>query len=213
MDESPRLPTWAPRVKRSLIWKLYESDARGLIDEALIDEAGWALLERCKSFIAAVEAVHGIIQCPVCEQTIHHRLQPDEILSCPQCGWKLPWRDYFHTIQNRQLSGDVPVISLFQDYIDRFPKTLHPSQKMLLIDGLIHGFHWHAAYGPTRTTGVNLIEGNYHEVVEFLDRLTYGESSTPGLKETHEEWRGKMEFTAYQWQDPRLKQLFEKEAE
>ena len=39
---------------------------------------------------------------------------------------------------------------------------------MLLIDRLIHGFHQSLRGEATRTTGINLIEGRYHEVVEFL---------------------------------------------
>ncbi len=213
MNDTPLLPEWAGRVKQSWIWELYENDARGLLDEELIDEVGWALYSRCKSFIAAVEAVHGFIHCPACDQPIHHTVQPDEILRCPGCGWSLPWRDYFHTIQNKQLSGDVEVTGLFQDFMDRFPKANGPKEKMFLIDCILHGFHWNAASGPRRATGVNLIGGRYHEVVEFLNRLTYGEGSTPGLKEAYAEWRSKIEYSANAWQDARLKRLFVQEKE
>ncbi len=213
MNASPLLPQWAPRLRKSLIWQLYENDARGILDEELIDEAGWAIYSRCKSFNAAVEAVRGKVECPACSQVIQHSVQPDELLHCPGCGWELPWRDYFHTIQHQQLSGDVQVTDLFQGFIDRFPSARTPQEKMLLIDALLHGFHWNMITGPRRATAVNLIQGRYHEVVEFLDRLSYGPGSTPGLKEAHAEWRGKIEFAAQAWQDTRLKRLFEGESE
>jgi hypothetical protein len=37
---------------------------------------------------------------------------------------------------------------------------------------------------------VNLIEGRLAEVIAFLDGLSYGEESTPGVKEKQDEWVG-----------------------
>ena len=51
--DSDRLPTWAPRVPKALIRRFYETDAKGIYDEELIDEVGYALLARCQSFITA----------------------------------------------------------------------------------------------------------------------------------------------------------------
>jgi hypothetical protein len=46
-----------------------------------------------------------------------------------------------------------------------------------------------------RSVGVNLIYGkNTREVTEFLDRLTYGEGSSPELKETQAAWERKLEL-------------------
>ena len=60
---------------------------------------------------------------------------------------------------------------------------------MRLIDCLIHGFHWYyKTVGPTRPVAINLIEGRLSDVVAFLDRLSYGDQSTPGMRETYAEW-------------------------
>ena len=59
---------------------------------------------------------------------------------------------------------------------------------MLLIDALIHGFHWTAKYGSTRPVAINLIEGRLADVIRFLDQLTYEEASTPGVAEQREAW-------------------------
>jgi hypothetical protein len=82
---------------------------------------------------------------------------------------------------------------------------------MLLIDQLIHGFHYYLEFSPTRAAGVNLIEGSYHEVVEFLDRLTYGEGSTPGTRQTRMEWREIINQSADTWKDERLRRSPESE--
>jgi len=197
-------PRWSPRVKQSLIRQLYENDARGTPDEELIDEVGWTFHARCASFVDAVEASRGRARCPGCGRIIAHDCLPDTVLRCPECRWETTWRAYFKTFQHKQLSGAEPVLVLFRDYMERFPKARDPREKMLLIDGLIHGFHQYQGE-PTRTTGVNLIEGNYHEVVDFLDRLTYGDASTPGTHETHESWRRSIDATAQAWGDERLR--------
>ena len=197
-------PQWAPRVKQSLIRRLYETDARGIYDEELIDEVGFALLARCESFIAAVEATRGKVICPACGETVLHDAQPATILLCAHCGWQMPWREYFHTLQHKQLSGAEPVLALFRLYTDGFARARSGREKMVLIDQLIHGFHLSLTGETTRTTGVNLIEGKYPEVVQFLNQLTYGENGTPGMREVHADWHAKINRTAEDWHDERL---------
>jgi len=196
---------WAPRVQQHLIRRLYESDARGILDEDLLNEVGWGLYARCQSFIQAVEAAHGRATCPVCGRIVLHSHVPDEVLRCAHCGWEATWQAYQKSFQHKQLSGAEPVLALFRQFMARFPLAGSPGDKMLLIDRLIHGFHQSLTGDPTRTTGINLIEGNYHEVVEFLDGLTYGDASTPGTVETREEWRAKIDHTAEAWGDERLR--------
>jgi hypothetical protein len=43
---------WAPRVNPSLIRRLYEADARGIVDDELFDDVGSALHARCQSILA-----------------------------------------------------------------------------------------------------------------------------------------------------------------
>jgi hypothetical protein len=198
-----RLPQWAPRVPQRAIQRLYESDAQGIYDEELIDEVAWALYARCRSFIQAVEAVRGRAPCPVCGAVVEHHAGRDEVLRCA-CGWALPWTEYFRTIQHKQLSGAEPVLALFGGYMEQLATAEGPRQKMLLIDQLIHGFHYFLAQSETtRPTGVNLIEGNMHEVIAFLHRLSYGEGSTPGMRETHATWREQIARSAEAWHDER----------
>ena len=202
-------PAWAPRLPQSLIRRLYETDALGIYDDELLDEVGWGLLARCESFITAVEAARGRVKCPACGQIVLHHSDKEEILHCEACGWEMPWQAYFKTFQHKQLSGAEPVLALFQEFITQFPAARESRQKMLLIDRLIHGFHYYLQFGPTRAVGVNLIEGNYHQVVEFLDRLTYGEGSTPGTRQAYEEWREMINQAADKWQDERLRRPIE----
>ena len=180
-------------MPQAKIQRLYELDALGIHDEELLDEVGYALLARCQSFIAACQAAAGLVSCPVCSQEIVHKRVKDEVLHCPACGWELTWGAYFATLQHRQLSGAEPVLDLFGKFVTRFPAAATPAEKMLAIDALIHGFHWYYKFGPTRPVAVNLIKGRLGEVVAFLDRLSLSPESTPGIQETHAEWKEKLD--------------------
>ncbi len=188
MDDAQLLPAWAPRVPQALIRRLYETDAQGIYDEELLDEVGYALLARCQSFIEANEARAGRVRCPRCSAEITRTWKEQEILRC-DCGWALPWRDYFATIQHAQLSGAEPVLEQFRAYVAGFPLARTPGERMIAIDRLIHGFHWYLKINsPTRPVAVNLIEGRMRRVIAFLDRLTYSGQSTPGLRENYDQW-------------------------
>ena len=83
MDESPPAASdprdlardlaevrWAPRVNPSAIRRLYETDARGIVDAEQIDAVGYALYARCRSILRATEAQLGRVTCPRCEHVI-----------------------------------------------------------------------------------------------------------------------------------------------
>ncbi|MHC4715918.1 MAG: hypothetical protein ACYS5V_03045 [Planctomycetota bacterium] len=188
-------------MPKRLIRRFYETDAKGIYDEELIDELGYALLARCESFITANRARRGELPCPCCSQTVKR----DEVLRC-ECGWELPWAAYFKTIQHKQLSGAEPVLTQFGDFVKAFPAARTPREKVQLIDRLIHGFHWYLRgrynVGPTRPVAVNLIEGRVRDVIAFLDEITYSDKSTPGLTDKRAEWDANIEFRHSWWSRP-----------
>jgi hypothetical protein len=175
-------------VQKAKIKRLYDLDSQGIYDFELLDEVGYALRSRCQSFITACQAVAGNAPCPVCDTVIPHNWDKEKLLNCPKCDWQLTWGDYFATIQHKQLSGAEPVLEIFQEFVDQFPKARTDREKMFRIDRLLHGFHWNVKYGPTRPVAINLIEGRLHDVILFLDELSYGPDSTPGTIEQKTEW-------------------------
>ena len=188
MNERSAAPRWSPRVPKWKIRRLYERDAMGICDEDLIDDVGYALLARCKSFLEANMAVRGRAPCPACGHVIVHDGNRETTLCCETCGWTLTWGEYLATIQGKQLSGAEPVLELFGRFVRDFLAAPSARERMYQIDRLLHGFHWHQKYGATRPVAVNLIKGRLTDVIEFLDSLSYGEESTPGLRETHRQW-------------------------
>ena len=181
------LPKWAPRIKKHKIRRLYDLDAQGIHDDEFILEVGYELWDRCHSFLKANQATAGQAICPLCEGYVTHNCDQTEILQCA-CGWKLSWGDYFGTIQKKQLYGAEPVQAAFQEFVDQFPQAQNARARMFLIDRVIHQFHYSVKYGNTRPTAINLIEGRLGDVIEFLDQLSYGTASTPGLKTQRNEW-------------------------
>jgi predicted RNA-binding Zn-ribbon protein involved in translation (DUF1610 family) len=64
---------WEPRVPQHTIRRLYENDAAGIIDEALIDDVAYSLYARCESIITVTRAEHGEVVCPRCGAVIVRR--------------------------------------------------------------------------------------------------------------------------------------------
>ncbi len=194
---------WEPRVSQRKIRLLYETDARGIYDEELIDDVGFGLLARCRTFLEAADARRGKAKCHGCGAVIvhpggHSKEAKQRLLECGECGWQVTWGEYFRTMHKKQLSGP-DLESLFGNFVARFPRARTPREKMLLIDRLIHGFHHNIETGPRRPSAVNLIAGRLSEVIAFLNELTYGEGSTPRTRETAAAWRRNMNKALSSW--------------
>ncbi len=197
-SQMPGCPSWAPRVPKHKIAQLYATDAKGIVDEELIDEVGYAIFARCKSILAATEAARGRAGCPKCKQIIKHSGGKEEILQCNSCQWQGSWKAYQKSYQHKQLSAGG-MEQFFKEYVDQFPKTRRPREKMILIDTLIHRYHWEMTADISRPGAVNLISGRMRDVIDFLDKLSYGEKSTPTTKENKAAWRDKRDRAFSRW--------------
>ncbi|MGQ9524761.1 MAG: hypothetical protein ACUVTZ_07960 [Armatimonadota bacterium] len=181
---------WARKVRRDKIRRLYEDDAKGFCDEELINEVGWSLFARCQSIIEVTEATNGRAKCHQCGNVIRHSGCPNELLRCEACGWEIRWELYHRSYQGRQLFGGA-ALSVFQEFVRCFPLARSPREKLVLIDRLIHSFHWFAGR-PCRPAAANLLEGTMTQVIEFLNSLTYGPVSSPELRMNHELWQAQV---------------------
>ena len=174
---------WARRVQRELIGRLYASDARGIQDNELVNEAGYAMYARCESIRIATEAHMGRAACPICASVIERRAWPkDELLVCA-CGWELSWREYHRSYQRKQLVGGK-AFPAFVSFLDAWPKQRTYRDKLLAIDRLVHALHVDLKHGFFRPGAVNLIECTMREANTLLHELAYSDLSTPGVVET-----------------------------
>jgi hypothetical protein len=196
----PIRPRWAPRIPQAKIRRLYELDARGIVDEELIADIGYRLYSRCQSILAITHIwLTKEVPCAQCERAIslgEHWSDPDYVLFCPACGWQLSWEAYRATFRHQELGGGG-ANDIFEAFIVEWERAQTAHTQMVAIDQLLHRWHWETkqqqpSFGLGRPTAANLIEGSRKQVIEFLDNLTYGDASTTSLKETQATWRSNL---------------------
>jgi ribosomal protein L37AE/L43A len=173
-DEAPI--RWARKVASHHLRRLYESDAAGLPDEELVDEVGLGLYDRCVSILEVTAAVRGRAKCHGCGHVILHQVGRDEVMRCERCGWTTTWTAYRKSYKGKQLFGGA-AIKAFEEFVKRYPGARTYSEKILLIDALIHEFPWNLirreeAPRATRPAAANLIEfEKLRDALAFLDYL------------------------------------------
>lgn len=191
-------PTWAGRVPRHKIAELYKKDALGICDEVLIDDVGIGLLVRIESIFRARAANSGLASCPLCQREIPHDFDPAFLLRCESCNWELTWAEYHKSKRGKHLiaSGMDPFL---KEYAEQYRVARSPQEKMILIDTLIHRYHWELEGGLTGPGARNLIGGKPNEVIDFLNQLSYGTRSSPEILATRQEWLDKVRKSQAQY--------------
>jgi Zn ribbon nucleic-acid-binding protein len=184
-----QLPVWSPRVSKPKIARLYASIGKGIVDEELIDEVGFSLLARCESVLTATDTSQGRgARCPSCDSLVEFTTWRDEDLECESCGWRCPKQVYKKTIKYKHLhaGGMKPFL---EEFVREFPRARTHSERFILIDTLIHRYHWEYVGKPSRPGACCLIEGKLKDIMPFLDTLSYGENVPEDVQTTREEWR------------------------
>jgi hypothetical protein len=174
-------PKWSPRVRMEKIRRVYQNDAKGIVDEELLDDVGTTLYCRCESILNASDAAIGKIHCPSCANVIARRSIPKadsiekrEKVVCKKCGWEVEWIAYQKTYQHKDLWG-LSFAGAMSEFMARWTTAPNAREKMLLIDRLIHLWHhemFSTERAPTRPAAPTFIEGGRRQVVRFLDELS-----------------------------------------
>ena len=172
---------WAGKVGRRDIQRLYESDARGLLDEELLEKVMYTMHARvCDMFEVREAQQTGRVKCRSCGVPIpqpywmggRNRHIP---MKCAQCGWETTCGEFFKSYTGQDmLPGSRK--ELFQDFLERFPSAHTPREKMLLLDWLIHEFHVQAGVS-SRLVAMNVIQGSRDQLIELLSTLASGEAA------------------------------------
>jgi len=187
--------TWAPKVAREKLRRLYESEAEGRLDGELLDEVYIALYLRCQSILQVTEAAEGWVTCPDCGEQFERtarkygKRRHEELLTCSGCGWQTDWETFHRSYEGKQLVGAnaLPAVAIF---VEGFDKLHKPEQRLLAIDRLVHAFHNQLREQPNRPLAVNLIEGSLQQVVALILGLAYG--GTTATERGEDDWRERL---------------------
>jgi hypothetical protein len=188
MAEQERI-RWEPRLSRAKIVQLYEQDARGIVDESLIGEVGSALYARAESILLVSRQK---LRCPRCQMVfdLGDVRRDEDVVRCPEqgCGWETTFLVCRYSWRRRHLfSGSM--LPVLERYRAEYPLATSPRIKLQLIDRLLHDFGRDPRTGELRWPSVgHLVEGKSPRTVDLLEGLTYSQASTPGLRETNEQW-------------------------
>ena len=179
--------TWSPRIRPVLIKRLYDSDALGLQDDELCSDVGIRLYLRCQTVLMVSR---DEVACPRCGTLFTINTGTKDALSvCPEpdCGWQTTQTEYHESWSKKRICG-ANALPAFEEFYSRFSSALPYREKMVLIDGLIHSFHWRIQEKlPAHAAANNLIEGEHDQVIEFLDKLSGLDTDRKG------EWRETMQ--------------------
>jgi hypothetical protein len=88
-----------------------------------------------------------------------------------------------------------------REFVKKYPLAKSYTEKMLLIDWLIHTFHGNLQEHPSRPTATNVIEGSNADVANFIFTLAYGEGSTVAAEEL-DIWLDKYNRSIHRHIDP-----------
>ena len=196
MNVNPIRIRWAERVPPHKIRRLYESDARGLLDEELLDDVGYGIYERCQDIIELREAQRGRVKCRNCgsiilRQTVNGEFDSTEVLKCDQCSWQIACGDYHKSLLRRGPPKPYEPEHLYRSFVQKWPVARSSRDKLLLIDSLIHEFHIH--YRAVGTPiGCDVIKATAEELIELIESLAYGPESTGGVEKTKEIWSSRL---------------------
>lgn len=169
---------WVSPISRNDIKRLYESDAKGLLNTKLLDEVGYGILARC---IQAKEERILISNMQVRCHNCGKILSSDKDLYFCECGHQYTFTEYKKSFsENKMPKGNA--IPIFDTFIDKWSLAVGNSEKMQLIDRMIHEIHISLNNGMIgRFVGVQLIEGTTDQIKELILNLAYGECAMESI--------------------------------
>jgi len=165
---------WAARLSKNDIYRLYQSEASGLLDEQLLDEVGIGLYSRCETIKQVTERL-----CPRCSEVIQGAFDgdnPDREISCHQCQWISKWKYYHLSYKPDRIHGGR-AYKFFLAYLSGYPLCKTARDKMLTIDRLMHYLHEDLdGDGSVTPAAMNLVEGKRKDIREFIESLAYSDN-------------------------------------
>ena len=161
---------WSAKVARSKLTRLYHSEARGMLDENLLDEVGYTFYARCQQAREIRPLLElGRMVCHQCGAVIQATALASATVCA--CGRAYTYREYRRSFHAANMPAGRAT-ALFDEFADKWPGALSARDKMLLIDWLVHECHVSVMSGiEGRSVCVNLIEGSAKQLRDMLEGL------------------------------------------
>lgn len=159
---------WPCKLDIKKLRRLYQLDANGIQDDLLVDEVGLALYFRCKLGKEDMERMERyIIRCHNCGADI---VAGTDFRQCV-CGCQYSFREYRRSYcRNNMPTGSAAKI--FETFILEWEHAKDYSNKMILIDTLLHEFHRSMVSGTiNRPVGMNFLDGTRKDVEKIINEL------------------------------------------
>ncbi len=161
---------WCKKVSRNDLLRLYQGEAKGLLDEALLDEIGYTFFTRCRQSKDALPLLNqGRILCHHCGAVLKSSGYAS-ITHC-ECGYCYSYREYRRSFNANNMPAHRAQ-PIFDAFVEKWPGLTSVKEKMMLIDWLIHKCHVTLMSGEQgRSVCVNFIEGTSAQLRDMLEML------------------------------------------
>ena len=162
---------WSPRISQGKIKRLYDADAKGICDDDLVDDVGFTLYTRClQGRDERLLANEGKLKCHHCGKV---NISPFNGRIVCSCGYAYIFREYMRSF-NKNGMPSRSATPFFNEFIDKWAIAKTYSDKMKLIDFVIHECHLNMLSGVNRGfAGRNLIEGTDEQLRVLILSLAY----------------------------------------
>lgn len=159
---------WPPKLDIYKLKKLYMLDAKGIKDEELADEIGLTLYLRCKYGKEDVERMDkSVIRCHNCQKDIGGE---GDFRQCA-CGYQYSFREYRRSFRRNNMPTGA-AYEIFNAFIKEWSHAKEYSEKIILIDRLLHQFHLSLISGAKhRPVAMNFIDGTRENVDKIINEL------------------------------------------
>lgn len=159
---------WPAKLDIYKLKQLYLLDAKGIHDEVLADEVGLILYIRCKYGKEDMERMEKfIIRCHNCGKEIGGE---GDFRQC-ECGYQYSYREYRRSFRRNNMPTGA-ASKVFDEYMIKWSLAKGYSEKMILIDTLLHEFHLSLVSGAVhRPVAMNFIDGTRRQVEGVIGEL------------------------------------------
>lgn len=163
---------WISALPPIKLRKLYRSSANGVLDHELLEDVGLLFYMRCQQGTEEYALLRsGKMKCHQCGAVLPRQ---EGLMVCA-CGYQYTFQEYINSFNSHRMPGGN-AFHIFSEYVEKWPTARTDSQKMNLIDWMIHQCHISMSSGlRLRSILKNLIDASQKTAEKLILELAYGD--------------------------------------